>query len=94
MRRWLQKIWTVFRRGDLILLLLCVVTSAFGCLCIASATNHQDNIRYVIVQAAAVLLGIICYVGVSAIDLDFVSEHRTVLVLFNIGLLVLLIPFT
>lgn len=93
MHRILQSVWNVFRRGDLILLLLCVVTSAFGCLCIASATNHNETIRYVVIQAAAILLGIICYVGVSAIDLDFVSEHRRVLVLFNMFLLALLIPF-
>ena len=93
MRRVLQSIWNVFRRGDLILLLLCVVTSAFGCLAIASATNHQETLRYVIIQAAAIVLGIICYVGVSAIDLDSISEHRTALVLFNMFLLLLLIPF-
>lgn len=93
MRRMLQSVWNVFRRGDLILLLLCVVTSAFGCLCIASATNHNETLRYVIIQAAAIVLGIICYVVVSAIDLDFVSEHRRVLVLFNMFLLILLIPF-
>ena len=93
MRRVLQSIWNVFRRGDLILLLLCVVTSAFGCLAVASATNHQDTLRYVIIQAGAIVLGIICYVAVSAVDLDFVSEHRTALVLFNMFLLLLLIPF-
>lgn len=93
MRRALQAAWNVFRKSDLILLLLCVVTSAFGCLCIASATNHHETIRYVIVQVAAIALGIVCYVGVSAIDLDFVSEHRGVLVVFNLFLLALLIPF-
>ena len=93
MRRALQAVWNVFRKGDLILLLLCIVASAFGCLCIASATNHHETIRYVIVQVAAIILGVCCYVGVSAIDLDFVSEHRGVLVAFNIFLLLLLIPF-
>ena len=92
-RRMLQSVWNIFRRGDLVLLLLCLVTSAFGCLVIASATNHHETLRYVIIQAAAVVLGIVCYVGVSAIDLDFVSEHRTALVLFNMFLLLLLIPF-
>ena len=93
MRRIAQTIWNVFRRGDLILLLLCLVTSAFGCLCVASATNHNGTLRYVIIQAAAIMLGVICYVAVSAIDLDFISEHRTILVLFNMFLLLLLIPF-
>ena len=93
MRRLLQKIWTVFRKGDLILLLLCLVASAFGCLCIASATNHRGFTHYVLIQGAAIALGVICYVAVSAIDLDFVSEHRFVLAVFNLFLLVLLIPF-
>lgn len=93
MRRVLQTIWNVFRRGDLVLLLLCVVTSAFGCLCIASATNHHETLRYVVIQAGAIVLGVMCYVGVSAIDLDYISEHRRVLVIFNLVLLALLIPF-
>ena len=93
MRRALQKIWTVFCKGDLILLLLCLVTSAFGCLCIASATNHRGFTHYILIQGAAIALGVICYVAVSAIDLDFISEHRFVLVIFNLLLLSLLIPF-
>ena len=93
LRRVLQKIWTVFRKGDLILLLLCLVTSAFGCICIASATNYRGFTHYVLIQCAAIALGVICYVAVSAIDLDFVSEHRLVLVIFNLFLLALLIPF-
>ena len=93
MHRFLQKIWNVFCKGDLILLLLCLVTSAFGCLCIASATNHRDFTHYVLMQAAAISMGVVCYVAVSAIDLDFISEHRFLLVLFNLFLLLLLIPF-
>ena len=93
MRRLLQKIWTVFRKGDLVLLLLCLVTSAFGCLCIASATNHRGFTHYLLIQGVAIFLGVICYVAVSAIDLDFLSEHRFLLVLFNLFLLLLLIPF-
>ena len=92
-RRIIQKIWSVFRKGDLILLLLCLVTSAFGCLCIASATNHRGFTHYLLIQGLAIGMGVICYVAVSAIDLDFVSEHRAVLVIFNIFLLLLLIPF-
>ena len=93
MRRMLQSIWNVFRRGDLVLLLLCVVTSIYGCVIVASSTNHNGTIRYVIIQAAAIVLGVMCYVGVSAIDLDWICEHRRVLVCFNIFLLLLLIPF-
>jgi rod shape determining protein RodA len=92
-RRIIQKIWNVFRKGDLVLLVLCLATSAFGMLCIASATDHRGFTHYLLIQGLAISLGVVCYVAVSAIDLDFVSEHRGILVLFNLFLLLLLIPF-
>lgn len=93
MRRLMRRIWNAFRRSDLVLLLLCVVTSIYGCVVIASTTAHSGSTRYLVIQIGAIIIGIISYVAVSAVDLDFVSEHRGVLVLFNIFLLLLLIPF-
>ena len=93
MRRIFRMIWDVFRKGDMILLLLCLVASAFGCVAIASTTAHQETIRYVIIQIGAIGLGVISYVLVSCIDLEFISEHRRALVAFNIFMLLLLIPF-
>ena len=93
MRKLLKHIWSVFRRGDIVLLLLCLAASAFGCLVIASATAHSNPTRYLVIQLGAIALGVISYVAVSAINLDFVSEHRGVLVVFNVCLLLLLIPF-
>ena len=93
MRRIVQYIWNVFRKGDLILLLLCLITSAFGCLVIASATAHHETLRYLFIQIGAIGIGVMMYVLVSCIDLEFISEHRWVLVVFNIFLLLLLIPF-
>ena len=40
MGRFIRKFWDILRRGDLVLLLLCVVTTSFGCLILASATNY------------------------------------------------------
>ncbi len=93
MRRVFRAVWDIFRKGDMILLLLCVVASAFGCIAIASATAHHETIRYVLVQIGAIVLGVVFYVLVSCIDLEFVSEHRRALVIFNIFMLLLLIPF-
>ena len=93
LRRFFRGLWEIFRKGDMILLLMCVVTSAFGCLAIASATAHHETLRYVIIQMGAIVIGIVFYVAVSCIDLEFISEHRIVLVIFNIFLLLLLIPF-
>ena len=77
----------------MILLLLCGVTTAFGCLIIASATNTMGSARYVIIQIVGALLGMLLYGMISSIDTEFFSEHRTILVVFNTLLLLMLIPF-
>ncbi len=86
-------VWESFRKGDMVLLLLCLVLTAFGCLMIASTKNAVGFTRYVIVQCAAAGLGVLAFAVVSSIDVDFMSEHRNKLVIFNIFLLLLLIPF-
>ena len=93
MRRYLFELKNFFRKGDLVLLLLCLVTSTFGCIVISSATNPVGFSRYLTVQIVAILLGVIFYMMVSALDVDYLSEHRSVLVGFSAFLLLLLIPF-
>ncbi len=95
MRRYLNRFTEAFRKGDLILLLLCVLATAFGCLMIASTTAASTTgpLRYLLVQIGAALAGILCYVIMSSMDTEFFSEHRQALVIFNTFLLVLLIPF-
>ena len=93
MRRYFFELKNFFRKGDLVLLFLCLLTSAFGCIIISSATNAVGFTRYLTVQIVAILLGVGFYIMMSALDVDFVSEHRTVLVVFNVFLLALLIPF-
>ena len=91
------KIWDYFhdalRKCDKILLLMCIVTNAFGMLIIASATNARGSLRYLVIQGAAALIGIVLYVLISSISTDFFSEHRVWLVIFNTVLLLMLIPF-
>ena len=93
MRRYFFELKNFFRKGDLVLLFLCLLTSAFGCIIISSATNAVGFTRYLTVQIVAILLGVGFYIMMSAVDVDFVSEHRSVLVVFNVFLLALLIPF-
>ena len=93
MRQIGKKLWNAFMDGDKILLLLCMVTSCLGCIAIASATSHHETLRYVFIQIGAIGIGVLLYVLVSCIDLEFISEHRMALVVFNIVLLLLLIPF-
>ena len=93
MRRYLLQLRDAFRKGDLLLLLLCLVATAFGCLMIASATNHTDSVRYLVIQIGAAVLGVFLYVIISSVDAEFFTEHRNALVIFNTILLLMLVPF-
>ena len=93
MERIWQYIKNTVRKADILLLVLCLVATAFGCLAIASATNPEGTLRYVFVQIGAAAIGIFLFFLVSSIDADFFSEHRSWLVLFNIALLLMLVPF-
>ncbi len=93
MKQILMTLWDRFRRGDMILLGLCLLTSAFGCLVISSATWYTGSERYVIVQCLGIGLGVLFYALISCIDADVMAEHRLALTAFNCFMLLLLIPF-
>ena len=96
LKRLLHELKDFPKRGDLLLLLLCLVTSAFGLVVLASATNADKfggNASYIIIQLVATTLGILVYALVSSIDVDVLAEHRMGLVAFNTFVLLLLIPF-
>ena len=91
---YVSEVLQFFKKGDLVLLFLCLLTSGFGCLVVASATNHNGTLRYLVIQAVAVVLGAVVYVLVSAVSADDLAEHRMGLVAFNTFMLLLLLtPF-
>ena len=93
MRQIMKMFGDFIKKGDLVLLTLCLVTNAFGCLIIASATNTMGSARYVIIHMGAATIGVVLYAIISSIDAEFFSEHRWIMVAFNTVLLLLLIPF-
>ncbi len=96
MRQFLQELKDFTKKGDWVLLILCLVTSAFGCVAIASATSadkFEGSLRYIIIQVAATGLGVLMYAIMSSIDIEAMSEQRNLLVTFNCILLLMLIPF-
>ena len=97
MRRFFQELRDFPKKGDWVLLMLCLVVSAFGCIAIASTTSAEkfgdSSMRYVIIQLVSVMLGVFMYALVSSIDIEVLSEHRNLLVAFNTLLLLMLIPF-
>ena len=96
MRRFFEELKDFTKKGDMFLLVLCMIVAGFGMVCIASATSADkfgSNIRYIVVQLLAIVLGILIYAIISSIDLDYLSEHRGAMVAFNCILLLMLIPF-
>jgi len=95
-RRFLDELRDFTKKGDMFLLVLCLIVSSFGVIAVASATSADrfgGNLRYIIIQSVAVMLGVIVYAMVSSLDMEFLSEHRTIMVIFNCFLLLLLLPF-
>jgi rod shape determining protein RodA len=96
MRNFLHELRDFTKKGDWVLLILCLITSAFGCVAIASATSadkFDGNARYIIIQLASTGIGVMLYAIVSSIDIEAMSEQRNLLVAFNCMLLLMLIPF-
>ena len=89
----IRRVAEAFKKGDKVLLLICMITTAFGCLIIASTTRYTGSFQFVITQIVAALAGLVLYALVSSVDAEFFSEHRTALVILCCGTLLLLIPF-
>lgn len=75
MRKALDYMAGWIRQMDLALLALCTGATLFGCVMIASATHYTGSYKNVIVQAAALCLGIVVYGFMSVLDLNELSKH-------------------
>ena len=93
MRQFLSEFKSFLRKGDLVLLGLCLIITTFGVVMISSTNNYRGSLRYVIIQIAAASIGVLLFMIISSIDVDFFSEHRLLMTGFNVFLLLLLIPF-
>lgn len=80
---WIQQV-------DLVLLALCTGTTLFGCLMIASATRYTGSYKNVIVQIAALGLGIVAYILMSMLDLNEIGKHWKWLLSGSLVLILLL----
>ena len=95
MKKILAELKAFLKKGDMVLLLLCLVISVFGIVAVASAAHGKYSgwTKYVVIQSVATVLGVGSYAVVSSIDAESMAERRRGLVLFNTFMLLLLIPF-
>ena len=84
-----------WKKGDVILLGLCLSASGFGLVLIYSATQYLGEtrwIRFVLVQFIAIVLGVIAYMLLTFVDFQlFVSKRWKLLMMFNVGFMFLLL---
>lgn len=83
------------QQADLVLLGLCCVSTVYGIVLIYSATRYVESTRHVLVQTAAMLLGIGVYIAVSMVDLEILMKKWKLILAFNIGFIMMLLsPFS
>lgn len=83
MKKFANRLLEIFKKGDMILLALCVIASIFGIVMIYAATYTEGNTRMIIIQTASLCAGILVYLGMTALDIDILAGQRTLLFLFN-----------
>ena len=94
--RWiLDSLREFFRKGDVVLLVLCLAASLFGLVLIFSATRWNDDNRSVVVQSIAICLGVALYIILSFVDIELFTEKAWKwMLLFNVFIILLLLtPF-
>ena len=76
MRRVLQGAKTFFRTGDMVLLILCLVATASGCLILSSATYTMGFLRYAIIQLVSLGMVVVLYAIISSLVVELFSDDR------------------
>lgn len=98
MKSILKAVKNFIKETDKILLLLCMTASAFGCISVLSATlqNAGENQRFTrdfIVMVAAVLMGVIISMIISAIDYEFIMKLWPLIAIFCVGIMLITLKF-
>lgn len=91
MKKLANRLLDIFKKGDMILLALCVIASIFGIVMIYAATYIESNTRMIVIQTGSLLAGILVYLGMTALDIDILAGQRTLLFLFNTLFLAMLL---
>ena len=81
------------RRADMPLFLLCLAASVIGVVIISSATKSYNKPSMVYVQIAAMIIGVVLYFLFTVIDTDIIADQWPLLLVAELVLLLLLIPF-
>ena len=96
MKLFFKSIKNFIKETDKVLLFLCILTSAFGCTSVLSATKAGEDIRFTrdfIVMVVAVSAGVILAMIISAIDYEFIMKIWPVIAIFCVGIMLITMKF-
>ena len=96
MKRALPYVLDYIKKADMFLLVLCLICSIYGIVLIWSSTRSFPGggaTPFLTVQIAALVLGLVCFVLFSIIDVEVIAQRWKLLLIFNIALLVSLVFF-
>lgn len=93
MKRAFAAIIDYFKKADILLLILCCVSTVYGIILIYSATKSEGASGYVTVQTASLIIGVFLFVIFSIIDIEIIADKWMILLGFSVLLICLLIPF-
>lgn len=91
----IQSLKEFFRKGDVVLLGLCLLASAVGLVLIYSATHYDQALHdNVVKQAMFIAMGVVAYVVVTFVDVEFLLEKWwKVFLVLGILVILLIAPF-
>lgn len=75
------------RTSDALLLVLCILSTAYGLMLVISACRSYGGSSHIAVQLAAAVLGLLLFVILSFIDTEIITDRWYVLLAFNVLLL-------
>jgi rod shape determining protein RodA len=84
-----------FIKADIFLLVVCLMSTAYGMVLISSAarTTVAGARPYLVRQGQALVLGVILFIIITLIDLRVYAKFWKWILGFNIGFMLMLIPF-
>ena len=88
-----------FKRADIFLLCICIISSIFGITMIEKAVtgmyeggwNMSEPSKYLAVQIGSMLIGIVAFVLLTVIDVDLIAQQWKLLMMLDLVLLVALV---
>ncbi|MBR5428426.1 MAG: FtsW/RodA/SpoVE family cell cycle protein [Clostridia bacterium] len=87
MKKVLKAVFGYLGKSDWILLLLSLISSAYGIILISSALHSSTSRSGLIIQIVALVLGIFLYIVFSLIDIDIIADKSLILFAFCIVLI-------